>query len=92
MKIEVRFTAQIKREAGRGSEVLDVHEGCSLEQVLTALNGRYTQGFDRILFDERGQYRETAMLVVNGQQVFFHVPQELKEGDVLTIMSPIAGG
>ena len=92
MIVEVQFTAQLKREADIGKEQIELDNGKDLRELIHLLFKRYSEGFDAILFDNMGTYRPSVLLVLNGVQVMYDDSNTLHDGDIVTIMSPIAGG
>lgn len=92
MKIEVNFTAQLKKEAGCAMDLIELEDGKLLMELVQILRRRYSEGFDKILFEDNQEYRPSSLLVLNGMQVLPSEVTPLKDGDVVTIMSPIAGG
>ncbi len=92
MNIKVKFTAQIKKEAGISSEFLEIEQGTTLQKCLSDLAERHSEGFKQILFKEDGEYRNSVLLAINNQQVKYSDNKVLNTGDELMIMSPIAGG
>ena len=92
MNIQIRYFAQVKKEAGKGSETLEMEAGINLQKCIEKLSTRHTKHFKEMLYDESGAYRDSVILIINNDQVRYAENPELKEGDELMIMSPIAGG
>lgn len=92
MKINIKYFAQIKKEAGKPSDILEVKLGATLQECIKEVGNSKTARFKNILFDEAGSYRDTIVLIVNSIQVRYDENPELQEGDELMLMSPIAGG
>ena len=92
MKIDIKYFAQIKREAGKQSAELELKPGTTLQQCIKEVSGINNVGFKNIIFDEFGSYRNAIILVVNSVQVRYDENPEMNDGDELMLMSPIAGG
>ncbi len=86
MKVRVQLFATLRR-FGREFEV----EGESLEDVLKSLAERLGEEFYREVFDEEGKIREDRIITVDGRNIKDERPR-LKEGSVIAIFPPIAGG
>jgi MoaD family protein len=92
MNIQIKYFAQVKKEAGKGSETLEMEAGINLQSCVEKLSTRHTKSFREMLYDESGAYRDSVILIINNDQVRYAENPELNEGDELMIMSPIAGG
>ncbi len=92
MQIKVKYFAQIKSKAGRSSDDLDLADNVTLHECLKQLGDKSNAQINELLFDSKGDYLDTLVLVVNGEQVRYADNPEMHHGDELMIMSPIAGG
>lgn len=92
MVVKVKFTAQLKEEAGIGADHIELAEGEKLQTVLKKLSDRYSEKFKNILFGNNGEYLNSNLIVINEFQENYKENPSLKDGDELMIMSPIAGG
>ncbi len=92
MKIKIKYTAQLKKAIGKAEDLVDVNEGINIEGILNHLNKIYSKEFANIVFNQDGQFMNAVLLILNGKQIAFNSEKEVKENDVITIMSPIAGG
>lgn len=92
MKIKLRYTAQLKDVAKVGVDAMELEEGSGIQTLLPLLIAKYDKAFGAILFDKEGNYRNSNLLVVNQSQVNYEENTPLKDGDQVTIMSPISGG
>lgn len=92
MKINIKYFAQVKKEAGKGSETLEFETGIDLQKCIKILSTQHTKSFYEILYDASGMYRDSVILIINNDQVRYAENPELNVGDELMIMSPIAGG
>lgn len=92
MNITIKYFAQVKKEAGAGSETLELEEAIRLQECVKFLSVNKSKAFNEMLYDESGAYRDSVILIINNDQVRYEENPELKAGDELMIMSPIAGG
>ena len=90
MIITVCYMAQLKQAAGIASEQVEVAEGSSVEQFLRRLADVHGDTLGKLLLTANGKLQSTNLFFVGDAQV---LPTDgLKDGDVLTVLSPIAGG
>ena len=92
MVVKLKFTAQLKEEAGIRADQIELAEGEKLQTVLKKLSDRYGKKFKNILFNNNGEYLNSNLIAINEFQVNYKENPSLKDGDELMIMSPIAGG
>ena len=92
MTIKLRFTAQIKDAAGIGSDSIILFENEKLQSLLRRLPERYGEEFRKILYDDKGRYHSSNLIVLNEEQVEYDENKSLNNGDELIILSPVSGG
>jgi molybdopterin converting factor small subunit len=91
MKIKIKYTAQLKKEAGVGEEWKDLVESIEIEELLKELVKEKNEMFRNILFDEENNRRQSILIIHNNEQIQSE-QLEVNENDEILIMSPIAGG
>lgn len=92
MKIDIKYFAQIKKEAERPSDEVELKPGATVQECLSEVCKKKSASFKNILFDDEGTYRDSVILIVNSVQVRYDENPEMNNGDELMLMSPIAGG
>ena len=92
MKIKLRYTAQLKDVAKVGTDEMELKENDGIQTLLGRLVKKYDKAFGDILFDTKGNYKNSNLIVINQSQVSYAENSLLKDGDKVTIMSPISGG
>ena len=92
MKVKIKYTAQLKKSLGKGEEVIEINEGISVKELLKELFQENKEAFLNIVFNAEGDFTDSVLLILNGQQIDFEHPERIKENDEVLIMSPIAGG
>lgn len=92
MKITIKYKSQIKKETGIAYEVIELPDNETLQVVLKNLAKKHDKGFMNMLFDDNNNFKNTIFLAINNTQTLYSENVKLKDADVLTIMSPIAGG
>lgn len=92
MQIDVQYMSQLKKAAGVPQETLEVDGPCTVQQILTeSVCSRRTRLSDTIR-EEDGSFRDILLVFVGDKQVDLATPFDLRDGDEMTIMFPIAGG
>ncbi len=89
MRITVRYLAQLKQAAGVTTEIVPSEERTA-RGLLMFLSERHGDALRRLLVDADGQPNATILVFVNDRQV--EPGMELQDGDVVTLLSPVAGG
>jgi molybdopterin converting factor small subunit len=92
MRITVWYMAQLKVAAGTASEQIDVDHPCSLACLVRVLAERHGEPLRRLLLDASGALQPTNLFFIADHQVQPADPAPLQDGDVVTVLSPIAGG
>jgi molybdopterin converting factor small subunit len=92
MQVTVWYMAQLKQAAGKASEQLELDNPCTLRELAQRLADRHGESLRRLLFDPGGALQPTNLFFVGDTQVQPADSLQLKDGDEITILSPIAGG
>lgn len=90
MNITVHYLAQVKQAAGTPSEVVDVPDGCSVHALLQQLIERRAHTLRALVCDAAGLPHPALLVFVGDQQA--EPTQSLREGDSVTVLTPMAGG
>lgn len=90
MQITVHYLAQLKRLAAVASENIDVPTGCTLSQLLTRLAEGRDSGFRNIVLDADGAPHPSLLIFLNDHQTTGS--PTFREGDRITLLTPMAGG
>jgi molybdopterin synthase sulfur carrier subunit len=93
MRITTRFFAFLREMAGRETDEVTVAEGATIHDFLKVLREKYSGIFDRI-FQADGLLKPGFAIALNGETVdregWGNI--SLKDGDLVVILPPIAGG
>jgi len=92
MTITIRYMAQLKMAAGRADDKIDLAGPMPARQVLALLAPRHEESFRQLLLTPQGAVQGALLLFLGDEQI---TPDDLvprREGEVLTILSPMAGG
>jgi len=94
MKLRVQYSAQLRSAVGRPDDELDLPDGSSLAVLLDHLVGKLDAGAAAHLVAPSGHIRPSLLIVVNDSAAPLHAAAttELRHGDVVLLLPPIAGG
>ena len=93
MKVKIEYSAQMKKSIGHAVEEMDLPESTTVQDLVVKIATREGEPLSSFLLDATGQLGGSILLFLNDEQVLWAGPgAALKDGDVLTIATPIAGG
>jgi len=92
VRVTVRYQTQIKRAVGLASETLEVPEACPVAELLRQLAQRHGDAFRRLVLKEGGLPQDSILVFLGERQVADLPALRLSDGDVLTLLAPMAGG
>lgn len=90
MKVIVKYMAQLKQAAGAGAEETEVDMGCTVAAFVHRLGGR--PALRKLLLDGESKPQRALLVFVGDEQVSSDSARLLKDGDQLTLLTPMAGG
>jgi sulfur-carrier protein len=90
MQITVHYFAQLKRAAGVAVDSVAVDASTTLAQLVTHLAGRHDGAFRSLVLDAAGLPQRSLLYAVGDDQA--ELDCVLRDGDVVTILAPMAGG
>jgi len=94
MKVSVKFLASIREIVGAHEIQFEFHSGDTVESLLEALESRFGTEFKDAVGKPFEDENPKIRILVNGRDIdFLRGPKtELKEGDVVVLIPPVAGG
>lgn len=92
MRIAVRYMAQARHAVGRASEQVELAGPCTLAEFLRQHALAQGEPLRRLLLGDGGELQTTLLIFVGDRQVGPGQPVPLRDGDVVTLLSPMAGG
>lgn len=92
MQVTVKYMAQLKQAAGASKETVAVNLGCTVQTLLRDLAAKRPEAFRRIVLDAQGNLQPCLLFFVQEEQVRPEEQRELCDGDVVTVLAPMAGG
>lgn len=90
MKIHVSYMSQLRRLAGKGSEVVDLNEGGRLADLLCRIAEVHGPEFRAIALDADGKPHLSLLAFRSEEQLA--ADEILADGDRVTLLTPMAGG
>lgn len=94
MKIRVKFLATIREITGVPEIELDLRSGDTVGVALQALQARYGTEFKEATTGTTAGGIPKVRFLVNGRNTDFleELETELKDGDIMVLVPPVAGG
>ncbi len=92
MPITLQYETLLKRAAGVRSETVDVDGPQDVRDLIVQIAGRRGDPLQSLLVDAAGEVRSSVLIFVGDRQVAAGDSPPLRDGDVVTLMSPISGG
>ena len=91
MTVTISYSAQVRAAAGTPVEKVDLPAPCSPAELVQYLC-RLHEPLRRVLLDGDGKPYASVLLFIGDEQVRWNTPRQVKDGDAISILSPISGG
>ena len=92
MKINIRYTTQLRIALGIDSEEVVVPQACTLLELLQQLKQRFPEALEQFVLSAQNELQPSVLLCVDNQHVGSDLSVVLHEGEEVTILSVISGG
>lgn len=94
MKVNVKFLASIREIVGAHEIVFELNSGDTVKDLLEVLESRFGTDFKEAAGKPFEDENPRIRFLVNGRDIdFLQGPgTELKEGDLVVLIPPVAGG
>jgi molybdopterin converting factor small subunit len=92
MKVKVIYLAQKKKAASLSTETIEFDETCTVQDFVTNNLCERHQKMKDYIYNADGSINETILLFIKDTEIKWRTPEQLNDGDEMTIMSPIMGG
>jgi molybdopterin converting factor small subunit len=90
----VQYTAQLRTALERAEEEVELVERCTVAELLSRLAARWHAEATRFLLTPAGELHPSLLVVLNSEVVPVGAADkvDVRPGDVVTLLPPIAGG
>jgi len=92
MMLVIQYVAQLKTAAGRPDDRVDLVAPQPVREVLAALAQRHGESFRQLLLTPQGTIQPALLLFLGDEQITPDAVVPRRDSDVLTVLSPMAGG
>jgi sulfur-carrier protein len=94
MKVSVKFLASIREIVGAHEIWFEISSKDTMESLLEILKSRFGTDFKNAVGDPFEDENPKIRILVNGRDIDFlqGAKTELKEGDTVVLIPPVAGG
>jgi molybdopterin converting factor small subunit len=92
VKVTVRYLAQLRAATGAAAEEVELPRPCSVQELVLRLADRHGDAARRLLTGANGHLQTAVLLFLGDDQVGAPGETMLRDGDVLTLLTPVAGG
>jgi molybdopterin converting factor small subunit len=92
VKVRIQYMAQVRQAAGVAEDGIEMERPCLAADLLLRLAGQRGDTFRRLVVDEQGRLQPTLLVFVGEEQIGPNGGRLLRDGDVITVLSPMAGG
>jgi molybdopterin converting factor small subunit len=92
MIVTVAYTAQLKAALDTAAEDIEIEPPVKVRDVLDVLRTRHAAAFESLVVDDQGRLLPSILLCLGDEQVAVDHPDELSDGDTLTLLTAISGG
>ncbi len=92
MRVSVRYMAQLRTAAGVAVEAVEIDGACTASDLAARLAARHGDGLRRLLLGDDGRIGPAILVIIGDAQIVTSELLSLKDGDVITLLSPVAGG
>ena len=91
MNVAVRDMARLRQAAGAASEQVELDRPCTVAELLQRLAASHGAPFRDLVLDAAGGAHPALLLFVGDEQISPETTA-LRDGEVLTVLTPMAGG
>jgi len=94
MKVSAKFLASVREITGVHEMQFELHPGDTVETLLKVLESRFGEEFKAAVGKPFEDENPRIRFLVNGRDIDFlkGSETELKEGDLIVLIPPVAGG
>lgn len=92
MRVTVRYAAQAREAAGAAEESIDLDSDRTVGELLVRIARAHGSPLRGFLLREDGSPHPSVLVVVGDEHVRVDDARALKDGDVVSVWTPISGG
>ncbi|NET37435.1 MAG: MoaD/ThiS family protein [Cyanothece sp. SIO1E1] len=92
MEVTVNYLSQLKQVASIASEKVVLAAPYLVQDLVTQLAQKHGEPLSSFLLNAEGTLNNSILVIIGDTQVHWETPVRLKEGDVVSFISPLAGG
>lgn len=94
MTVKVKFYSLFKINLKSSGEEYKIKNSITISKLIDKLDKDYDDYFTNKLLDEKGEISPGAIILVNGKNIIHlnKLKTKIKDGDVVTLFPPSAGG
>ena len=92
MKVTVKYAAQARVATGLSSEVVELDEPTTIHDLVIRLARQHGTAFRRLALDANGCPHPSLLVAIGDDQVRASDHRKVAAGEIITIITPIAGG
>ncbi len=93
VKVYVRLLGDLREAMGKERLEIELPSGMRLKEVIEAISSRYDELREHIIDSMKGEIRTDLIILVNEKSIeSFTKDEKIKDNDIITLASAIAGG
>ena len=92
MRVTLEYAAQFKVATGTPSECVTFEGPCTVAECIREVAQRHGNPLRDLLLKSDGSIHPSTLAFVGNRQIRWSDPPQLRDGDVVTLLSPISGG
>jgi molybdopterin converting factor small subunit len=92
MRLVVRYLAQLRDAAGVGAETVETAAAPHAADLVRRLADAHGGRLRSLLLNSANDVQPTILIFLGDEQIRAEQPVQWRDGDVLTLLTPMAGG
>lgn len=74
------------------SKIIEMEHPCLVKDLLMRLARELGEPFQNFILDPAGRPNDSILIFINDTHVGWNEPEALKDGNIISLMSPVSGG
>lgn len=92
MNIKINYLGQIRKTTRTNEEYIELNRESTIQDFIKNELCQKHQDLGKLILEEDGTLRSIILIFDDKTKVIEGVPRNLRDGSVITIMTPITGG